>query len=43
MKTKPNFELYVLAGHQIEVKTKGEILSALPKGGPGLLIEVAAK
>ena len=43
LKTKRNVELYILGGRLIEVKTIGEALSGLPKGGRGRLIEVAAK
>ena len=39
----PNFELYILAGRYIGVKTMGEAFSGLSKGGRGRLIEVSAK
>ena len=43
LKTKPNFELYILAGRLIGVNKIGEPLSEGLKGGWGRLIEVAAK
>ena len=36
-----NFELYILGGRLVGVKTIGEALSGLLKGGCGRLIEVA--